>query len=84
MHTVVEISMYPLREDYVPAIDAFIADLHGAEGVTVTTNATATQLQGEYEAVMACLQAAIARSREAQGKAVFVTKIIPGYRPGDD
>ncbi len=84
MHTVVDISMYPLTEDYIPAIDAFIARLGQCEGVSVVTNATATQLQGEYESVMACLQAAIAWSREHHGKAVFVTKIIPGYGPVDD
>jgi len=84
MHTVVDISMYPLREDYATPIKAFIARLAEHEGVSVTTGATATQVEGEHEVVMACLREAMAWSREAHGKAVFVTKIIPGYSPDED
>jgi uncharacterized protein YqgV (UPF0045/DUF77 family) len=79
MRITVEISMYPLRDDYIPPIDAFIAKLHEFTGLVVTTDATATQLTGNYDVVMAALTSAIAWSYATAGKAVFVTKFIPGY-----
>lgn len=81
MDLTVEISMYPLADDYIPAIDDFIALLNGVPGVKVVTTPTSTRLQGQYTTVMALLGEAMAASHARFGKAVFVTKFIPGYAP---
>ena len=83
MITTVEISMYPIRDDYLPPIDAVIEKLNSFDDLRVATFTTATTIIGEYGAVMAALQETIAWSFEAFGTSVFVTKIIPGYDPMD-
>jgi len=51
----VEISMYPLKDNYVDPILTFIKDLEGNEKIEIKTNTLSTQLRGEYEDVMTCL-----------------------------
>lgn len=81
MRATIEISMYPLREDYIAPIDAVIEKLNSYDGLRVASFATATTLVGEYEAVMAALCETIAWSHDEFGMSVFVTKIILGYDP---
>jgi uncharacterized protein YqgV (UPF0045/DUF77 family) len=78
MNVVVEVSMYPLRNDYIAAIDEFLATLHSEGDVEVKTNRVSTQLFGEYDAVMDLLQLATRRAYEQSSTAVFVYKVIPG------
>lgn len=77
----VEISMYPLQEDYKAPILAFIEKLHTRKGLRINTTATATTVIGEYETVMLALTELLLWSYQEHGKAVYVTKFIPGYDP---
>lgn len=79
MKMTVEISMYPIRDDYLPPIDAFIALLNGHEELEVDTTPTSTRVIGDYESVMDALRNAMAHSYETYGTSVFVTKFLPGY-----
>jgi uncharacterized protein YqgV (UPF0045/DUF77 family) len=79
MQTTAEISMYPVRDDYLPPIDGVIAKLNSFPGIKVDTFATATLLVGDYATVMAAIEETIAWSFAEFGTAVFVMKIIPGY-----
>ena len=81
MKMIAEISMYPMREAYIPPIDDFIERLNDHANVVVETSLTATTLRGDYDDVMALLNAAIKQSYERYGVSVFVTKLIPGYDP---
>jgi uncharacterized protein YqgV (UPF0045/DUF77 family) len=81
MMLTVEISMYPFQEDYKKPILAFIAQLNTHAGLRVQTTATATMIVGDYQAVMKVLTEMLAWSHATLGKAVFVTKFIPGYEP---
>jgi uncharacterized protein YqgV (UPF0045/DUF77 family) len=81
MKITLEISMYPLKDEYIPAIDDFIAALNAVDGLKVETSATSTLVLGDYEPVMKMLGDAIAQSYERYGVSVFVAKIIPGYDP---
>jgi len=76
-----EISMYPLREDFIPAIDAVIGKLNSFPGIKVNTFTTATTIIGDFDTVMEALKDTLAWSYEQFGTAVFVTKLIPGYDP---
>lgn len=77
----VEISMYPLQQDYKPLILAFIAKLNSYPGLRINTTATATTIIGDYVQVMRTLTEMLAWSHDQHGKAVYVTKFIPGYEP---
>ncbi|MFT4582374.1 MAG: hypothetical protein ACI915_001206 [Gammaproteobacteria bacterium] len=81
MNVTAELSMYPLREDFIPAIDAVIEKLNSYANIKVQTFATATTLIGDYEAVMNAIKETIAWSYSNYGTAVFSAKIIPGYVP---
>ena len=81
MKITAEISMYPLRDNFIPPIDAVIEKLNSFEGMQVDTFATATTIIGDYDFVMDALKETLAWSYEQFGIAVFVTKLIPGYDP---
>jgi uncharacterized protein YqgV (UPF0045/DUF77 family) len=78
MKTTVEISKYPLNEDYEPPILNFIERLNANENLTIKTNATSTQITGDYDEVMGILQKEIKTSFEKYGKVIFVMKILNG------
>lgn len=79
MKMTVEISMYPIRDDYLPPIDAFIELINQKPDLEIETTPTATRIIGEYEHLMDCLKDTMAASYEQHGTSVFVTKFIPGY-----
>lgn len=72
-----ELSLYPLREDYISAIDAIIADLHKHTGIKVQTNAMSTQVSGDYADVFSAIQTALLHSVERFGHQVLVCKFFP-------
>ncbi len=76
MELSVEISKYPLADDYIPAIKDFIERLRAVEGLSVVGNTMSTQIFGDYDLVMASLTAEFRRSYEKFGKAIFVCKFI--------
>jgi uncharacterized protein YqgV (UPF0045/DUF77 family) len=78
MRITVEISMYPLRENYEPAIFEFIQKVKQVEGLIVKANPTATHIFGEYNLVFSTLNSEIKRSFETYGKAVFAMKVLSG------
>jgi uncharacterized protein YqgV (UPF0045/DUF77 family) len=77
VQSAVEISMYPLAEDYRPLIQAFIDRLNTYPELRVLTNALSTQIFGPLERVMAVLGAEIERSATAAPQLVFVMKVLP-------
>ncbi|MEO3678333.1 YkoF family thiamine/hydroxymethylpyrimidine-binding protein [Rheinheimera fenheensis] len=78
MQLSVEISKYPLADDYITPIKGFIEQLNQYPDIKVLTNTMSTQLFGEYDTVMQALQACIKWSFEHYGKVVFVVKFIHG------
>jgi uncharacterized protein YqgV (UPF0045/DUF77 family) len=81
----VEISLYPLKADFVPAIHEFLERLNRAPGLRVVTNSMSTQVFGPYEQVMELLRAELRTTFEAvakaQDKAVFVMKVLGPLPP---
>ena len=77
MRSAVEISMYPLAEEYRPLIQAFIDRLNTYPDLRVLTNALSTQVFGPLERVMAMLAAEIERSAASGPQLVFVMKVLP-------
>ena len=89
MELSVEISKYPLSENYIPAIKDFIERLQATEGLSVVGNTMSTQVFGDYDLVMDTLKDEMRRSYEQFGKANFVCKFIganldPALNPHGD
>lgn len=75
MRITVELSLYPLTENYVVPIREFIARLKTYKDLHIVTNATSTQIVGEHAYVFEVL------SKEteitfASGHNVFVMKVL--------
>ena len=77
MKLTAELSLYPLKEEYIPAIDSFIAALGDKPELRVITNAMSTQICGDYAKVFAVVGEALAASTRQFGKQVLVVKFIP-------
>ncbi len=78
MKLTAELSLYPLQDDYIPAIDAFIAAANARRGLTVVTNAMSTQVRGDWDEVFDLLRTALKESVARYGRQVLVCKMIPG------
>ena len=76
MRVAVDISLYPLDEDFVPPIEQFIARLNEQPSIEVETNPMSTQIRGEYADVMKALNEEILVTFEAVPKAVFAMRIL--------
>lgn len=76
MKTSVDMSLYPLNEDYIPAIKEFIERVGAYENIAITRNDLSTQLFGEYDTIMDILKVEIRRSWETHGKGIFVVKFL--------
>ena len=78
MQVSVDLSLYPLQDDYIPVIIDFIHRVQAHEGVDVVRNQMTTQLFGEYGRVMAVLTEELRHSFETHGNSVIVAKIVNG------
>ena len=78
MKVAVEISFYPLADDFIPPIRAFIDRPHGDPKIEVVTNAMSTRLFGPYGRVMALLAEQMEAGHREIPRAVFVLKVLSG------
>ena len=76
MNVMVELSLYPLVNEYIPPIQAFIDRLNGYEELNVSTSTTSTQVTGDYTEVMTILGNEMQRTHEEVGQAIFVAKFL--------
>jgi len=75
----VEVSLYPLKDNFIPSIDDFISRLNRYEGITVWTNDLSTHIIGDYDKVMEVFTKEMKTSFEEKVKMVFITKF---HSPG--
>lgn len=77
----VEISLYPLSEDYESIILAFLARLNQHPNLIIETNGMSTQVFGEYDQVMGAINQEMKKVYES-GKAMLVLKMGQGTLRG--
>jgi len=78
MELSIEISNYPLADEYIPAIKDFIGRLNQHPNLEVLTNTMSTQVFGDYDVLMPILSNEMRTSFERFGKLVFVVKFLGG------
>ncbi len=76
MRVAVDISLYPLAEEFLTPIQEVIRRFNEHDSVEVHTNAMSTQIRGEYDTVMHVLEREIKRTFEQVPKAVFAIRIL--------
>lgn len=78
MKVSVEISMYPLSEQYIPPIEAFIKQLKTYPELQVIGNTMSTQVYGDYARVLEIVNSEMQKAHQATPKAAFVLKVLNG------
>ncbi|MCL1075066.1 hypothetical protein [Shewanella dokdonensis] len=78
MQLTVDISMYPLHDNYKDPIRWLIKRLDSYQGIERVTNSLSTQVSGDYDAVMQMLSVEMKAAYEQFGKAIFVCKFLQG------
>ncbi|MDX1498685.1 MAG: YkoF family thiamine/hydroxymethylpyrimidine-binding protein [Woeseiaceae bacterium] len=76
MRVAVDISLYPLADEYLEPIRDVIARLEAHAGVVVAKNPMSTQLRGDFDTVMDVLRRELRTTFEALPHAVFTIKIL--------
>lgn len=79
MYLSVQISYYPLKDDYKPSIKEVIQRLKHS-GLEVHANRMSTQVFGDYDQVMQVLSETMKWSFQTHGKAVFTANFLEGDR----
>ncbi|MFT7243836.1 MAG: hypothetical protein ACI82A_001184 [Candidatus Azotimanducaceae bacterium] len=72
----IDMSLYPLADDYIPAIQTFIDRISSYDSISVKRNDLATQIFGDYDQIMDILKVEIRHSWETHGKGIFVVKFL--------
>ena len=80
----IDISMYPLSDDYLRPIQAFIDRLHTLDGVQVACNTLSTQVFGDYHTVMSAMTDELEAVFTDNPHTVFVMKLVGTNRCGFD
>jgi uncharacterized protein YqgV (UPF0045/DUF77 family) len=75
MNISVEISYYPLKDEFIPPIKDFIERLNTYSNLVVKTSGMSTQVFGEYFNVMDILTKEIHQSFEVP-HSVFILKVV--------
>lgn len=75
MNASIEISYYPLHDDYISPIKDFIFRLNQYTDIEVITNGMSTQVFGEFDLLMPIISKEIRNSFELP-HSVFVLKIV--------
>jgi uncharacterized protein YqgV (UPF0045/DUF77 family) len=76
MNISLELSLYPLDDNFLPIIQDIVERLNLDSTVNCFTNTMSTQVFGEIDHVMTLLKNIIQYSFETYGKQVFVAKFL--------
>lgn len=82
MEVSVDISMYPLQQEFEAPILAFIDQLEKEPSVEVVRNELSTQVHGEYKTIMALLEKEIFSVFTEIPNSIFVLKFVGNNRQG--
>lgn len=77
MEITVEISLYPLTDNYEQVVLDFIHSMHHYEGLRIETNGLSTQIFGEYDQVLDAIKTEMKELYQSQ-QAVLLIKMGRG------
>jgi len=75
MRISIEISYYPLQEEFIPHIFDFINRLKSYKNIHVDSHSMSTQVFGEYDVIMSVITKEIKKSFEVP-YSVFILKVM--------
>lgn len=84
MRITAEISLYPLRDDYISSVQSFVHVLRDQPGIEVRVNQMSTQLTGELRDVSRAVERTLERSFQSGGPQALVAKFLNADLPLDE
>ena len=78
MQISIEISLYPLRENFISPIENFISRLKKYDSIEVRTNNMSTQLFGEFDDLIKILKVEMEKTFKNETNSAFNLKIVNG------
>jgi uncharacterized protein YqgV (UPF0045/DUF77 family) len=75
----IELTLIPLKEDFIPTIKDFIKSLRSSE-FNILENPLSTQIYGEYDALMTFLIPQIKATFEQEEAVILQLKLVKGDR----
>lgn len=82
MKITIDISLYPLTEEFIPIIKGFINKISEYNGVSILRNNISTQISGDYDVIMDLLKNELKDIFEKH-RSVFVIKFLAGDKVND-
>jgi len=79
MKVSIELTLTPLSDDFEPSIKTFIKKIRTL-GFKVIENPLSTQIYGEYDSLMSCIQETIKETFEEESFVMLNMKIVKGDR----
>jgi len=79
MTSTIEISLYPLRDDYPTHVIRFLTKLKTIPNVEISTNGMSTIIIGDYSSLWKKL-GELMEEEMTSGSSLFVMKVAPGRR----
>lgn len=79
MQATLDISLYPLQDNYKEVIVDFVKTLRDYQSLRVETDGMRTQIVGDYDELMTALSSEI-KAILQDNKAVFILKLARGER----
>lgn len=73
-----ELSLYPLRDEFLPPIDRLLAALNAVPELEVRTSRMSTIVFGEQTLLLSTLDVLLRELREEFGPLSLVCKLLPG------
>ena len=84
MRITAELSLYPLRDDYISTIQTFIHVIQDMPDLQIRVNQMSTQLSGELGDVCRAVETGLQRSFENGGLQALVVKFLNVDLPLDE
>lgn len=84
MRITAELSLYPLRDDYIPGVQSFIHVIQEMPDLQIRVNQMSTQLTGELADVCRAVETALQHSFENGGPQALVAKFLNADLPLDE
>jgi len=76
MRITVELSLYPITENYLPIVKDFILQLNTYKDLEIVTNSLSTLIVGEHSRIFEILSKETAATFSSGKPCVFVLKIL--------
>ena len=78
MQISIEVSLYPLSENFISPIDNFISCLKKYDCIELRTNNMSTQLFGEFDDILKILKVEMEKTFKNETNSAFNLKIVNG------